>query len=1178
MGEEEQNNNNSSNNNGEEEGSSSPVLYSIVVEPEVDESAKEAEEAAERERAAAREKAEKEAAARAAKEQEELVKVSPESLIYTKKEIGVLQDILDLFIEKSPQTIGHLFEKVSKDKFDEFANAMVTLSFAHSTTLPLVLYFVGDEFARNGHLEGGLKVLFRENSVASKMLKAYLAHVGGPYLQELLGDLVRDICFVEQKVSFEIDPGRAEGGAAEVERNLAALTAKLEAFMQRITSASMVARMPQGIRTIAAYFAESSKKYWPDKPSDILLGSFLMLRYINPAIAAPETAGLLPKSGRNAGQAVSPKARRNLLLITKVLQNMSNCVLFTQKEQYMLPLNGFLQTYMPKLQRYYQSIIAAADACSANLVFDSDIVEPGPREAHNFHRMLFAFRGEIVPALLPDPEDQARLGLLMETLGSYARKASFPNVLGADPERQAPVRQLLAKYHDAPVFVAPYETTPESVGGSFYSLGPDGLTAEEDSEPASNDNVVIVGANRIFVVRRKPFKGSILRCCGHLLDLVEIRSRGTRELKLTFKTFAVSGFCNAADEVIECAIRAYMANFGTAPPAQRFRIDAAPQHRAEAAARIFAAGAAEAEASASRRGAAALLGTYASLCDYYGLQVNEGVSWDLENLYEEETTLDLRRFGFDDGGSSEQEELGPLFHALRYDKHFKGIICEGLRLKSVVPQLGETLRLNSTLTVLTLADAGLNDKMVVTLFDALASNKGCAITTVDLSHNTIEEKGALAIARFVCTRALAAATSAASSPMTIPPPSIPPPPLAGAAPSSASSGSAATGAAGAAGGVDGALFTLPEGVDPGVVVLNLEGSIDSGKAVSALGIELAKVVHPTLRVLNMARNKIGDSFADIGVFLHIGGAEIVDLDISGTLLSGAKLTGFLQYVAKGCKRLARLGAANLKFSRPEDILFVSQMLISNNSLRDLDLSGSLPNARCLGDLLVCAHADASVRISIANNSFSDSVNVLYQFLPKIKALSHLDLSNTDLGDDGIFHVAEALALNTALRSLNVSGCFHPDKRPRQDAIHAIEKLVNSDCPLEELYIAGGQKTGQQIGKYLPQLLQAFRSNKKITVLDVSGHAAGPRGALALSKLLTVNKTLREVRIDQNNIGLNGLSVIAQSLKAGSSLVSFPLPIIDIAAMINTSIMSTVQKKIHILCMEIEKSLINNNNK
>ena len=1149
--------------------SSSPPLYSVAVNSdgeEIDGEGEDEEVADEEAAKAAAEKEEEERRKKKAAEDEDLAKIKPESLIYTKKEIGLLQDVLDVFIEKSPAAIELMFEKVGKEKLDEFANALVTLTFAHSTTLALVLYFVGEEFARNGHSEGGIKVLFRENSVASKMLKAYIQHVGGQYLQELLGGLIRDVCYVEQKVSFEIDPSRAEGGAAEVERNLAQLLAKLEAVMGRITSGSMVARMPQGIRAIAAYFAESSRRYWPDKPSDILLGSFLMLRYINPAIAAPETAGLLPRSGRYAGQPLTPRARRNLLLITKVLQNMSNGVLFTQKEQYMLPLNPFLQAYTPRLQRYYQSIVAAAGACSTNLVVDSDIAAPGPREAYDLHRLLFAARDEVAH-LLTGTADRARLDALLDALGPYTRKASFPRVIGAEPAAQARVRQLLAKYNDAPVFVAPYETAPEPVTSLaiYASRNPESSTSsitttstvtlppiggdnsnnnsgvcnnedddddDDEAAAASGDNVVIVGSNRVFVVRKKPLKGSILKCGGHLLDLTEIRSRTPRELTFTFKTFSITGFCDASSEVIECAVRAYMANFACAPPAQRFRVAIAPPPRAEAiASTLAAAEAAAADAAAHTRGCAGLLGTYMSLCDYYGQPANESVCWDLENLYENDATLDLRRFGFDEG--AEQEELVPLFHALRYDSHFTGLASDGVRLKgapsAVVLQLGETLRLNSSLTSLTIADAALPDKAAVVLFDALTASAAaaCAITALDVSGNAIEEKGAAALGRFVCARA-----------------------------AKSSSGG---------------------GKDSGLVSLNVEDALTSTKAVAALGTELVKSVRATLRTLNVSQNKIGDAYAEIGAFLQSpgGGAEIVDLDISGTFLTGQKLTGLLHAIAKGCKRLARLGAANVKFSKPEDLLFISQMLISNNTLRDLDLAGSLPSARFLGDLISCAPADAALRISIADNTFSESAALFYQVLPKVQTLAHLDLSNTDLGDDGVFHVAENLTLNTALRSLNISGCFRADKRPRLEAIHALEKLVNSDCPLEALYIAGGQKTAQQIGKFLPQLLQAFRTNKTIATLDVSAHAAGPRGALAMSKLLMINKTLTDIRMEQNNIGVNGLSVLAQSLKASHSVVSFPLPIIDIASMLSGS-SSAVQKKIHTLCVEIEKSVISNN--
>lgn len=49
--------------------------------------------------------------------------------------------------------------------------------------------------------------------------------------------------------------------------------------------------------------------------STILIVGFYLLRYVNPAIFSPEQYNLLPQ-----GKVASPKARRNLVLITKVLQ------------------------------------------------------------------------------------------------------------------------------------------------------------------------------------------------------------------------------------------------------------------------------------------------------------------------------------------------------------------------------------------------------------------------------------------------------------------------------------------------------------------------------------------------------------------------------------------------------------------------------------------------------------------------------------------------------------------------------------------------------------------------------------------------------------------------------------------------------------------------------------------
>jgi hypothetical protein len=55
------------------------------------------------------------------------------------------------------------------------------------------------------------------------------------------------------------------------------------------------------------------------------------------------------------GSAPPPLARRNFLLLTKVLQALANGVYFGTKERHMLPLNPALTTHMPRVRHFCES-------------------------------------------------------------------------------------------------------------------------------------------------------------------------------------------------------------------------------------------------------------------------------------------------------------------------------------------------------------------------------------------------------------------------------------------------------------------------------------------------------------------------------------------------------------------------------------------------------------------------------------------------------------------------------------------------------------------------------------------------------------------------------------------------------------------------------------------------------
>jgi len=300
------------------------------------------------------------------------------------------------------------------------------------------------------------------------------------------------------------------------------------------------------------------------------------------------------------------------------------------------------------------------------------------------------------------------------------------------------------------------------------------------------------------------------------------------------------------------------------------------------------------------------------------------------------------------------------------------------------------------------------------------------------------------------------------------------------------------------------------------------------------------------------------------------------LNLSGTGIVGAKLNTFLVCLSKRCSNLRSLDVSFLKFS-PAEILTVSQLFLLLRKLDTVNLSGSVPKTSSLLQFLPLGTPGTLITAILRDHQFGNdpaSLRLLHETMPKVQSIKSLDLSNTDLGDDGVFCLAEGLTLNTNVRHLFINGgVFRVDsKRPRADTVRALCKLVESDCPLETLSMAAGPKTTQQLGRFILPLLQALDRNTRLTSLDVSGHMFGPLGAITLAKTLQLNATLTHVAYDMNEITVQGLEAIAFAVKVNSSLEDFPLPVMDIASMIFTEKNAEVQRHIRELARSIERSV------
>lgn len=110
---------------------------------------------------------------------------------------------------------------------------------------------------------------------------------------------------------------------------------------------------------------EVTQDRFPDSRHSVI-GSFLFLRFFCPAIVAPEGIDL----------DVSPdtkEVRRALLLITKVIQNLANNVVFGNKEPHMKVLNPFLSENIRQVTNFLLDLSVGQKPTSLYPVADAGI-------------------------------------------------------------------------------------------------------------------------------------------------------------------------------------------------------------------------------------------------------------------------------------------------------------------------------------------------------------------------------------------------------------------------------------------------------------------------------------------------------------------------------------------------------------------------------------------------------------------------------------------------------------------------------------------------------------------------------------------------------------------------------------------------------------------------------------
>ncbi|KAK5581213.1 hypothetical protein RB653_001243 [Dictyostelium firmibasis] len=189
--------------------------------------------------------------------------------------------------------------------------------------------------------------LFRGLSTATRLISAFYKRVGESYLKYLLQPFVIDLC--SRNFSFEIDPEKA-GKGVNIQANLEKLITITQKLLDKILDS--VDQCPLPIRQILNHTQEKVEKRFKSMKTTVV-GGFIFLRFICPAIVAPEAFGLIPRE-----EEPTSETRRGLVLVSKLLQNLANEMPFGSgiKEEYMSYLNDFITNNSSRIHVFFDSL------------------------------------------------------------------------------------------------------------------------------------------------------------------------------------------------------------------------------------------------------------------------------------------------------------------------------------------------------------------------------------------------------------------------------------------------------------------------------------------------------------------------------------------------------------------------------------------------------------------------------------------------------------------------------------------------------------------------------------------------------------------------------------------------------------------------------------------------------
>ncbi|XP_065055837.1 uncharacterized protein LOC135684274 isoform X2 [Rhopilema esculentum] len=314
----------------------------------------------------------------------------PDRMSFGHHRAGVLKDDLqrqhfgNLFflLQSKPEYMAQLARIVLPNEIDELLKIVMFSLYGNQYEAReehLLLRMFEIAIKMELHETDDFNNLLRANTAISRMMTTYTRRgPGQEYLKATLGDLIQDFS-ANHLLSLDANPSKiyAEVRGLENENYAIPIEEALQdpevskIYTMRINEIKNISSkfldaiinslhcVPYGIRWLCkAIMQLPEKKFQNIAPETVtcLIGGFFMLRFINPAIVSPHAHMLLTCQPR-------PKVRRNLVMVAKILQAMSNKLTGgpSLKEDYLRPLESFVVEGQQKLQVFLRSLCDVVD-------------------------------------------------------------------------------------------------------------------------------------------------------------------------------------------------------------------------------------------------------------------------------------------------------------------------------------------------------------------------------------------------------------------------------------------------------------------------------------------------------------------------------------------------------------------------------------------------------------------------------------------------------------------------------------------------------------------------------------------------------------------------------------------------------------------------------------------------